>query len=98
LKVGVLSDTDPIHGQHIASHPILEKTVESWTFSYTAQTVKPTEEIYLAALASMETPPESTLFIDDRIKNVRGAQSVGIHGILYEDRSTLIHQLDKLGL
>lgn len=98
LKVGVLSDTDPIHGQHIASHPTLMETVESWTFSYTAQATKPMEEIYLSALDSMGTSAESTLFIDDRIMNVRGAQSVGIHGILYEDPSLLIQQLNDLGL
>jgi len=46
---------------------------------------KPEKEIYEITLHRLNTRPEETLFIDDRIENIRGAESLGIHTVLFID-------------
>jgi putative hydrolase of the HAD superfamily len=45
---------------------------------------KPSPDYFRAILAKGGFDPSRTLFLDDREHNVRGAQSVGIHGRHFE--------------
>lgn len=59
---------------------------------------KPAPEIYQAALEKLHVKAEETLFVDDLLENVEGANAVGIHGILFEGASYLQEKLEELGV
>ncbi len=46
--------------------------------------VKPDPAFFRYVLADRGAAPEHAIMIDDRIKNVRGAESVGMQGLLYD--------------
>jgi len=54
---------------------------------------KPEQKIFEITLQRLHTKPEETLFIDDRIENIKGAESLGIHAILFENNSNLKEKL-----
>jgi len=53
------------------------------TLSYQVHAVKPDAAIYEDCLEGLGTEPEETLFLDDRIENVQGAETLGIRAILF---------------
>jgi len=59
---------------------------------------KPEKEIYEITLRRLNTQPEETLFIDDRIENIRGAESLGIQTILFKDSEHLREKLESFHL
>jgi putative hydrolase of the HAD superfamily len=52
-------------------------------WSYQLGMAKPDPAIYRYTLGKLGTRPEDTLFIDDKIENVEGAQALGMVSILY---------------
>ncbi len=54
---------------------------------------KPEREIYEITLQRLHSTPDETLFLDDRIENIRGAESLGIHAILFENSEQLKEKL-----
>lgn len=59
---------------------------------------KPEKEIYEITLRRLNTRPEETLFIDDRIENIRGAESLGIYTILFKDSKHLREKLASFSI
>ena len=59
---------------------------------------KPGKEIYEITLDRLNTQPEEMLFIDDRIENIRGAESLGIRTILFKDSEDLREKLEAFHL
>lgn len=57
---------------------------------------KPDPRIYRAVLKSMKLKPEETVFIDDRLPNVKGARKVGMNAIHFRNRRSLDVELSKL--
>ncbi len=60
--------------------------------------VKPDPEIYEIALKRLHVSPGQSIFIDDRIINLEGAERVGIHSILFKNAVQLKKDLINLGL
>ena len=58
--------------------------------------VKPDEAIYHLALEHVGCAPEESVFIDDRIVNVKAAIRVGMNAILYENREQAISDIKRL--
>jgi putative hydrolase of the HAD superfamily len=63
------------------------------TLSYEVQSVKPEPAIYEHCLAGMALRPEETLFLDDRVENIRGAERVGIDGVQFTSRDEVLPRL-----
>jgi putative hydrolase of the HAD superfamily len=59
---------------------------------------KPDPAIYQCALDILGRPTERILFIDDRPKNVAGAEAAGIRAIHFEGEAALRQQLASLGV
>jgi putative hydrolase of the HAD superfamily len=53
------------------------------TLSYQVRSVKPEPAIYRHCLEGLSLSPEQALFFDDKIANVRGAESLGIRAIQF---------------
>lgn len=60
------------------------------TLSYELGVVKPDAAIYEQCLEGIGTAAERTLFLDDRIANVQGAEVLGMRAIQFLDRDDVL--------
>jgi glucose-1-phosphatase len=98
FRLGLLSDTDPLHWNHLRNtHPILG-VFKRPTLSFQVGLIKPDPAIFLAAARSVEAPPETCLYIDDLPANAAGAAGVGMQSIVFEGPDVLRRQLAEMGL
>jgi putative hydrolase of the HAD superfamily len=65
------------------------------TFSCELGISKPSAEIYFQCLTGLGVEPGDALFLDDRPPNVRGAEQVGMHGIVYTTAEDLAAELEQ---
>ncbi|RKY05977.1 MAG: hypothetical protein DRP66_09720 [Planctomycetota bacterium] len=97
-RLGLLSDTDPLHWAYLHStYPVLSLFARP-TLSFEVGTVKPDPAIFLAAAKNVDTPVERCLYIDDLAANVRGAVAVGMTGIVFGGAAELRAELVEKGL
>ena len=59
------------------------ETFDGGVFSFEETCIKPDKLIYERLLEKYHIAPEEALFFDDREENVRAAEELGIHGILF---------------
>jgi putative hydrolase of the HAD superfamily len=57
------------------------------TWSCELGIIKPDAEIYHACLAGLRCEPDRALFFDDRLRNVEGAQRIGMEAHVFESAS-----------
>ena len=98
LVIGLLSDTDPIHWEHIQTTWPWIGRIKKPTLSYEVGVMKPNAAIYLTAARNVATELAHCLFIDDLEANVEGARAVGMQAIRFEDPATLLKDLDGIDL
>jgi putative hydrolase of the HAD superfamily len=60
------------------------------TLSYEVGLVKPDAEIYEYCLDKLGASAKDTVFFDDRIENIRGAEQVGIRAVQFLDRAKVL--------
>jgi 2-haloacid dehalogenase len=59
------------------------------------KTRKPFPEIYQLLLDRFDVDAREAIFIDDSIRNIRGAEAIGIAGIHFQSPQQLIQDLDR---
>ncbi|HVT85447.1 MAG TPA: HAD family phosphatase [Chitinophagaceae bacterium] len=59
---------------------------------------KPSAEFYRIVLDRYHLDPASTIFIDDSLRNIKGAEVVGIRGIHFHNAQQLKEELQRLGV
>ena len=59
---------------------------------------KPSAEFYKIILDRYRLDPSTTVFIDDSLRNVKGAEATGITGIHFHNPSQLKEELGRLGI
>jgi HAD superfamily hydrolase (TIGR01509 family) len=57
--------------------------------------MKPDPTAYRVALQTLRTAPHEAIFIDDSLTNVRGAQALGIHTILFRPELDMRTEIAK---
>ena len=57
---------------------------------------KPDRAIFEHALAALDCAPAETVFTDDKLENVAGARTAGLHAILYRDLASFSTELEDL--
>ena len=62
------------------------------------KTRKPFADIYEILLDRYQVNPEQAIFIDDSLKNVEGAEAVGINGIHFQGTAQLRETLQEWGV
>jgi 2-haloacid dehalogenase len=62
------------------------------------RTRKPFPEIYNTLLHRFKVNPEEAIFIDDSLRNIKGAEAVGIRGIHFQSPEQLRRDLQEEGL
>ncbi len=100
-KLFLLSNTNTIHLQ--AFNKIFDKSIGQGTFNsffdkaYYSHEIglrKPDAAAYLYVLNENNLLPQETLFIDDTLKNIKGAEAVGFQTIFLSDGK----KIENLGL
>lgn len=85
IKLGLLSDTDPVHWQFICSQWPWVATIPNPTLSFEAGLMKPDPAIYRKAAENVGVPPEKCLFIDDLAANIDGARAIGMTAVQFKN-------------
>ena len=62
------------------------------------KTRKPFPEIYQTLLTRFNVNPSEVIFIDDSLRNVEGANAVGIDGIHFQSPQQLLNELKSQGI
>ncbi len=88
-----------------SSH-LLERTRDSMDFlpymdgglySYEVKQIKPEAEIYESFLARFpQIKPEEAVFLDNNEENVKAAEALGFHGIVFHDREQAKKEMEEL--
>src|SRR5690348_7942766 len=85
-RVGLISNMPRDLGEALKSRTQKLSNFDQLTLSYEIHAVKPEPAVYEHCLDGLNTPPEQTLFVDDRIENVQGAELLGIRAIQFTSR------------
>jgi glucose-1-phosphatase len=98
-RLGLLSNTDPIHVAHLEAtfdfFRYFPKSVR--TYSCIVGSSKPSPLIFRDALKSLRANAENAIFIDDVEAYVAAARSLGLHGIQYQNPALLRADLNAAG-
>jgi putative hydrolase of the HAD superfamily len=92
-RVAMLSNMPRDLGEALASQTDRLRAFDHVTVSYDVHSAKPEPAIYEHCLAGIGTAPGRTVFFDDRIANVQGAESLGIHAVEFLDRDDVLRQM-----
>jgi len=79
-KLGLISDTWP-SVERMLGHGHIGHYFDTKTFSCSLGVYKPDRRMYLHALEQMKLPPGQTVFIDDFLGNLEGAEKCGIQAV-----------------
>ena len=71
---------------------------EGIVVSGTEQTRKPFYDIYQITLDRFKIDPKTAIFIDDNLRNIRGAEALGINGIQFTSPEQLANSLESYGI
>jgi FMN phosphatase YigB (HAD superfamily) len=94
-KLGLLSNTNPLHFKHaLATYPVL-KLFDKWILSHEVGFKKPAVEIFLKAMEWASAPPMGILFIDDIKEHVEVAASLGMQAIHFTSAQQLVRELSR---
>lgn len=98
-RLGLLSNTDPIHVAHLEATFDFFRffTKSARTYSCVVGSSKPSPIIFRAALKSIRANAENAVFIDDIEAYVAAARGLGLHGIQYQNPAQLRADLNSLG-
>ena len=89
-RVAMLSNMPADLGLALRSSTDRLDAFDHVTLSCDVGTVKPDAVIYEQCLEGIGTAPERTLFLDDRIANVQGAEVLGMRAIQFLDRDDVL--------
>ena len=95
-RVGLLSDTDPLHWMAVRKLLPWLDMIEKPTLSFEVGCLKPHPRMFAAAAADNGCAKEECLFIDDLRENVDGARYSGMPALLFSGADKLRRVLRKL--
>ena len=95
-KIALLTNSQSAYLRaELAKHD-LEKHFDEIVISSEVGMIKPQPEIFQHILDKLGATPDECIFIDDNPRNTAGAESIGIHGIVYTDLPSLKTELQLL--
>lgn len=92
-RVAMLSNMPPDLGEALKAQTKRLARFDHVTLSYEVKSVKPEAAIYEDCLAGIGTPPKKTIFFDDKIANVKGAEMLGMDAIEFLDRDAVLKRM-----
>jgi glucose-1-phosphatase len=97
-RLGLLSNTDPIHVAHLESTYNFFRFFPARTYSCVVGASKPSPIIYQKALQASKVRAEEAVYIDDIPAYVEAAKRLGMSGITFQSAEQLQSDLAQLGV
>jgi len=99
FRLGLLSNTDPIHVAHLeATYDFFRFFPKSTrTYSCAVGSSKPSPLIFRDALKALRSKAEESVFIDDIEAYVEAARRLGMKGVHFQDPAQLRRELNSVG-
>lgn len=94
-RLGLLSNTNPLHFDYILSKFPVVKEFDRWLLSHEVGFKKPASEIFEKAIEWAGVEPGQILFIDDMKSHIEVADSLGIKAIHFTSARQLKEDLSK---
>jgi putative hydrolase of the HAD superfamily len=92
-KVAVLSNMPKDLGRAIRERTNRFEAFDHVTLSFEVRSAKPEPEIYEECVGGLGTARARTLFFDDRLANVQGAEMLGMRAIEFNDRDSVLDRV-----
>lgn len=89
-RVAMLSNMPRELGEALRARTNKLGSFDHITLSYELHAVKPEPAVYEHCLEGIGTAAEDTLFLDDRMENVQGAEMFGIRAIQFTSRDDIL--------
>jgi FMN phosphatase YigB (HAD superfamily) len=96
-RLGLLSNTDPIHVAHFEANYSFVRYFPVRVYSCRVGSSKPAPAIYHRTLREVEATPDETLFIDDVQENASAAARLGINAFHFTSPEELLAEFSRLG-
>lgn len=97
-KIGLLSNFISEWLRLLFNKFDLEKLFDAMVVSTEHNMIKPDPKIYHLITGMLKIRPQEAVFIDDRESNIKGAEDVGMKGILFKDAQDLKIKLKELDI
>jgi len=97
-KLYLLSNTNPLHFEHILEKYDYVNLIDTFLLSFKLGCLKPDSYIYEKIIRENNLIPDETIFIDDLKENCEAAERLGIKTIQYSDHSEFIEKFNQLTL
>jgi epoxide hydrolase-like predicted phosphatase len=98
VNVGCLSNTNSIHWDRLlGAYPFMHHFDRRFASQLVGH-AKPGREIYQIVADRLSVRPDQILFFDDKEENIRTAQHLGWHAVVYRDHVGLTSALRDFGL
>jgi len=94
----LLSNTNALHFERIVENYPLLGQFDEYVLSYKVGAMKPSPEIYEAAIASAGCRAEECFFTDDIADYVEGARRAGIDAVRFQSQAQIIGELRARGV
>jgi HAD superfamily hydrolase (TIGR01549 family) len=95
FRLGLLSNTDPIHRTYLETHFSFVRYFQAKIYSNEVGMSKPSPAIYQAALAALGVIPAEALYIDDVAEYVDAARQLGLDAIHFQNPRQLARELTR---
>ena len=93
VRIGLLSDTDPLHWKYICEQFAIVTLIDRPTLSFETGFRKPAKEAYLSAVRNVGVVASQCLYIDDLMENVLGAMDAGLEAIQFTSANALRQEM-----
>jgi HAD superfamily hydrolase (TIGR01509 family) len=97
-RLGLLSNTDPLHSAHLESRFPFVRHFPTRVYSCAIGASKPSPVIFRAALDALGISPGEGLYIDDIPEYAQAARQVGLNAIRFEGSAQLLEEFHCRGL
>ncbi|WP_165216915.1 HAD family phosphatase [Schaalia sp. ZJ1691] len=97
VRLGILSNAPKSIAEEIRK-TAWAKPFDELIFSHEHHVNKPSRGIYREAVKQMGVPADQLIFIDDRKRNVRAAELLGMGGIIWESAAQVREELVSRGI
>jgi len=94
-QIVALSNACPEIENKVMKDGIYVHLFDKLYFSHNIGKKKPSQEAYLTVVEQQGIPPEGCLFIDNDMKNILGAEQVGMNCILYKGMQYIKQEMSK---
>lgn len=96
LKVFCLSNISDIICRDCADDMKFLDMVDGFILSYQEKLIKPDPEIFRLLMKKYGLTAEECVFIDDLEPNVNAAKRLGMHGIIFRNKTQAQEEIDKI--